>query len=286
MSAVGEARRMAGAMWRRAFPTPVEAARRRIERLAGVTPRRTGGRVQLLEFDLAFADAGSLAAQWQDIFVRQSLRFTPAGAAPRILDCGANVGLASLYFKHQWPAARITAFEPDPAIASLLRGNLQRNGAADIEVVQAAAWRAHERLTFMSEGTDSGTLAPTHSDALASDVEPAAIQVEAVRLRDWLASAPVDLLKLDIEGAELDVLSDIESVLPGVAALHVEVHDFNPARRLLPQCLSILDRAGFVTAIGSVMPVTWRSWPQAHSPFPGAVPGWISVVRAWREPVG
>jgi hypothetical protein len=138
----------------------------------------------------------------------------------------------------------------------------------------------------MSEGTDSGTLAPTHSDALASDVEPAAIQVEAVRLRDWLASAPVDLLKLDIEGAELDVLSDIESVLPGVAALHVEVHDFNPARRLLPQCLSILDRAGFVTAIGSVMPVTWRSWPQAHSPFPGAVPGWISVVRAWREPVG
>ena len=85
----------------------------------------------------------------------------PGGARhgePRILDCGANVGLASLYFKKRYPEARVTAFEADPAIADVLRGNLLRNGCPDVEVVEAAVWTEEGTVEFCREGADSGTI--------------------------------------------------------------------------------------------------------------------------------
>ena len=273
---------LARAAWRVCFPRPAEAAWRHAVRTAQSAPRRAPGTIRLLDYDIAFSDATSLAPQWHDIFVRESLAFNSPRHPPRILDCGANLGLASLYLKRRHPDARITAFEPDPVIAPLLRRNLTHNGGADIEVVEAAVWNARDRLTFFSDQADAGALAATGTPEGSRD--RTTITVDSIRLREWLEREDVDLLKLDIEGAELAVLQDVESALHSVAAIHLEVHDLNPARRLLPECASILDRAGFVTAIGSVLPATWRSWPQSTSPFPGAVPGWITTIRAWREP--
>ena len=268
--------------WRAYFPRPAEAAWRRAVRTAESSPRRAPGTIRLLDYDIAFSDATSLAPQWHDIFVRESLAFNSRRPSPRILDCGANLGLASLYFKRRYADARITAFEPDPVIAPLLRRNLEQNGGADINVVEAAVWNARDRLSFFSDQADAGALAAAETPEGARD--RTATAVNSVRLREWLEGEEIDLLKLDIEGAELVVLQDIESALHSVAAIHLEVHDLNPARRILPECASILDRSGFVTALGGLLPATWRSWPQSHSPFPGAVPGWITTVRAWREP--
>jgi FkbM family methyltransferase len=273
---------VARAAWRVCFPRPAEAAWRHAVRTARSSPRRAPGTIRLLDYDIAFSDATSLAPQWHDIFVRESLAFNSRCRAPRILDCGANLGLASLYFKRRDSEARITAFEPDPVIAPLLRMNLAQNGGGDIEVVEAAVWSTRDRLSFFSDHADAGALAATETPHGARERTPTT--VDSVRLREWLVREEIDLLKLDIEGAELTVLQDVESALGSVAAIHLEVHDLNPARRLLPECASILDRAGFVTALGGVLPATWRSWPQSHSPFPGAVPGWITTIRAWREP--
>jgi hypothetical protein len=134
----------------------------------------------------------------------------------------------------------------------------------------------------LSDEADAGALAATETPEGGRPRTKTI--VDSVRLREWLEREEIDLLKLDIEGAELVVLQDVGSALNSVAAMHLEVHDLNPARRILPECLSILERAGFVIAVGGVLPATWRSWPYSHSPFPGAVPGWITTVRAWREP--
>ena len=278
----GNASQLAGAAWRVCFPRPSEVAWRRAVRTAQSSPRKAPGTIRLLDYEIAFSDATSLAPQWHDIFVRESLAFNSRRPRPRILDCGANLGLASLYFKRRFSDARITAFEPDPVITALLRRNLARNGGADIEVVEAAVWSARERLTFFSDEADAGALAAVERSDAGS--QRSAIAVDSIRLREWLEREDVDLLKLDIEGAELVVLQDVESALSSVAAIHLEVHDLNPARRILPECMAILDRAGFIIALGGVLPATWRSWPESRSPFPGAVPGWITTVRAWREP--
>ncbi|MEW6320190.1 MAG: FkbM family methyltransferase [Acidobacteriota bacterium] len=276
MTLARAARALAGRLTRRLWPTPPEAAWRAIVARAAGEPRYTPGRLRVLDLDLAYTDAWSLGPQWHDIFVRESLAFTPASPAPRILDCGANIGLASIWLKRRFPEARITAFEADPALAAVLRENLAANRCADVEVVEAAVWRAAGRVSFRCEGSDSGAIADVAADTPGRDAELA-----AVRLRDWLAE-PVDLVKLDIEGAELDVLEDCADRLEAIRALQMEVHDFSPARRLLPRCLGLLDRAGFRYALDDFAVASWRDGARVEGPFRHAVPSWIVLVRAWR----
>jgi len=152
-------RRAAGATRRRLAPSPEVAAWRRACRLAERTPRYTHGEIELGPYTLQYSDLLTLCPQWDDIFVRRSLAFTTPAQAPRILDCGANLGLASLFFKRAYPAAKITAFEADPAIARMLAANLRRNGAPDVEVVAAAAWIADGDVAFCGDGADSGAIA-------------------------------------------------------------------------------------------------------------------------------
>ena len=108
-----------------------------------------------------------------------------------------------------------------------------------------------------------------------------AIGVPAVRLRDWLRE-PIDLLKLDIEGAELAVLQDCRDRLHQVRNLTVEVHEFEPARRQTGAMFQLLADAGFVFDMKSLVSLTWRT-PRLASPFPDPAPVWAVIVRAWRS---
>ena len=263
---------------RRLWPTPEEKAWRAIRDRADREGRRTPGELRLMDLDIAYVDALSLAPQWHDIFVRRTLAFRAATVAPRVLDCGANVGLASIWIKREYPQARITAFEADPAIYAVLQRNLQRNKFTDIEAVHAAVWRDAQPISFRSEGTDSGAV-----DQVAADTPGRVCQVPAIRLRDYLASGPpVDLLKLDIEGAEGEVLADAADALDRVNAIQLEVHDFDAGRRLLPGCLSLLEEHGFEYALDDFATATWRASATPRGPFVKAVPAWIVLVRAWR----
>lgn len=279
MSVARTARMVASRAYRRLHPTPAEAAWRRIVREADRSPRYTAGRLRLLDLDVEYPDAQSLAPQWHDLFVRETLAFDPGTDEPRVLDCGANVGLATLWIRRAFPRARVTAFEADPVIARMLAANLARNGCADVEVVAAAAWRGGGTLVFRREGSDSGAV-----DEVGADTEGERVRVPAVRLRDWVAGSRVDLLKLDVEGAERVLLGDLADVLDRVRALHVEVHDFDAARRLLPGCLEILSAAGFTYALDDFAVADWRQGTRPSGPFRHARSGWIVLVRAWREP--
>jgi FkbM family methyltransferase len=269
---------MAGAMRGWAFPSPAEAARRRLERVADSGPRSARGRLQLLDYDLEFADAAPLVPQWNDIFVRETLALDIASDRPRILDCGANVGLATLYFKRRWPAARVTAFEADPVICETLRGNLRRNGMSDVDVVCGAVWTAAEPVRFSCDGADSGAIESVGRPPVVRET----ITVQGIRLRDWIVPEPVDLLKLDIEGAELAVLEDCRDVLDRVKAIHLEIHELSAERRLLPPCLLLLEQAGFTYALDDLFPVRWRNEGRASGPFAHGIPAWVVLARAWR----
>lgn len=268
-------RQLAGGLRRRLRPSPDESAKRLLEAEAERVGRHQPGRVQLAGLDLHYVDALSTVPQWDDLFVRDSLRVAFDGPSPRVLDCGANIGLATLWLKRAYPSARVTAFEADPAIAAVLSRNLAANGAGDVEVVRAAVWSSATTLRFRAEGTDSGAV-----HEVAADTPGTVIEVPAVRLRDWVAREPIDLLKLDIEGAELAVLRDLAPVLDRVGALQMEVHDFALAERRLPACLDLLTRAGFDYTLSDLHQASWRTAPPAAGPFPG-VAAWVILVRAW-----
>jgi len=270
--------RKLGAIRRRLFERPEKAAWRRAWHKAEVTPRFTPGNIRMMEYDVRYSDLLTFCPQWEDIFVKGTLAFASRSRAPRILDCGANVGLASLFFRRLYPHARITAFEADPSLFAILNTNLHANGASDVETRHAALWTSTGTLTFQCEGSDSGMIG-----SLPGAVEGRAATVPSLRLRDVIADGPIDLLKLDIEGAEDAVLADCEPVLHGVKALVMDLHEFDPSVRQSPRVLELLARAGFSYAIDEFVPLTWREpVAGADTPFPGKALQWAMTVRAWR----
>jgi FkbM family methyltransferase len=275
-------RRAAGAVKRHVTPTPAVAAWRHACREADRTPRRTPGSIVLDRYTIRYTDLLTLCPQWKDIFVDRALAFHADTHAPRILDCGANIGLASLFFKSCYPSARITAFEADPAIADVLTVNLRANDAADVDVVSAAVWTGEGVLAFRPDGADSGRIAATSAASNAPS-----LPVPAVRLREYLDRGPVDLLKLDIEGAEAVVLADCAASLSSVRALLVEVHEFDRDRRRAPEILRLLQECGFVYAITHITPLPLRQVnpPEANTgPFRHRSTAWVEAISAWRDP--
>jgi FkbM family methyltransferase len=235
----------------------------------------------MLDYELQYADLLSFCPEWHDIFVDGALEYRSDSAAPRILDCGANVGLASLFFKRRCPSARITAYEADPALCKILRANLDANRAGDVETVHAALWTEDGRVVFHADGTESGMIGTLPGAAAGT-----AVDVPSLRLRDLIerdSNGCIDLLKLDIEGAEDAVLADCEPALARVRAMVLDLHEFDPSRRQAPRVLDLLTRSGFTYAVDEFVPQPWRP-PVAPpvAPFPGKALVWSMTVRAWR----
>src|SRR5688500_1422830 len=89
-------------------------------------PRYTKGVCKLAGRRIEFPDGPSFAAMYDEIFRNEIYRFVSDSANPFVIDCGANIGISILYFKQVYPACRILAFEPDPAIFTYLSKNISR----------------------------------------------------------------------------------------------------------------------------------------------------------------
>ncbi len=170
-------------------------------------------------------------------FIRELYRFATTEEVPRILDCGASTGLSVCYFKKLYPQSEITAFEPDPLVYAMLQRNCQSWGAQDVRLIPKAVWTCETTLPFPSAGKASGRLDEANTDA---DVP----RVPTCRLRDYLTQR-VDLLRLDIEGAEVDVLLDCADLLGQVRNLAVDYHSLFRRPQRLDELVAVLTRAGF-----------------------------------------
>ena len=201
-------------------------------------PRYTPMTMQIDGRQISVIDGPSAASMAAHIFCQpQSMRFRADRANPYILDCGANVGISVLYWKSLYPHARVVAFEPDPWAFSCLRDNCA--AFPDVELQQSAVWTMNGEMVFASDGADGGCLA-VYNEAKAPRVTA---KVKTVRLRDLLTE-PIDLLKIDIEGAEVDVLVDCADRLGHVQRLFVEYHSFEGREQRLDELLRVLRDAG------------------------------------------
>lgn len=145
-----------------------------------------------------------------------------------IIDVGANVGFASVYFANRYPNARIIAIEPESSNVALLRKNVAPYGR--IEVHEAAVWYESTTLTLIDEGDKSGIQVRADGSGGGS--------VRAMTIDEVLALAGtdrVDILKIDIEGAEKELFERNPAWLGNVGVLMIELHD-----RLRPGCSKAL----------------------------------------------
>jgi FkbM family methyltransferase len=242
-------------------------------------PRRQPGELTLEGRPFRYVDLHSFYHQAVQIFAQSLYDFESSTSTPLIYDCGAHIGLASLFFKQRYPAARIVAFEADPAICDVLRFNLTSFGASDIEIRQQAVWIHEDGVTFQTSSDDAG-MVTEHAGAASTT----AVTVPSASLHRLLKAQAAELVKLDIEGAEFAVIQDCAPVLRQSRCYLVEAHILqHPAK--LGALLSVFEQNGFRYVLSDLHQTVWLPL-DAQSPKPPfkqcSADKFLVSVFAWR----
>ncbi len=168
---------------------------------------------------------------FRSVFLRDECRVPASPARPPrvIVDGGAYVGYSTAYYALAYPEARIIAVEPEPNNLAQLRANTK--DLPNVTVVHGAIWHRRERLHIENPGAASYSFRMTPDTAGAEFVQ-------AFTIPDLMALAEtdfIDILKLDIEGAEREVFQHAGPWIRQTGILCVEVHD-----RYKPGCSAAL----------------------------------------------
>lgn len=131
------------------------------------------------------------------------------------IDVGANYGTFSIIASRiVGDEGRVIAIEPQAELASCIRESLRLSGIANVEVIESGAGREPGTVTLLVPTNDTGR-AGTKSGFSATGPH-SRIEVPIVRIDDLLPrlrERPGILMKLDVEGSELDVLSGAEQLI-------------------------------------------------------------------------
>jgi len=155
-----------------------------------------------------------------------------------VLDIGANIGIAALYFAHHFPNATVHAFEPDPGNCEVLAQNAQ---AIPRIRVHGFALGAEDGELELFDSDDKSNLGGFSSHSLG--VNPGRSKKVPVRHAGRalaeLGISRADILKVDTEGAECEILTALDRTLLGnVRVIMGELHgrrDFELLDYLQPQ---------------------------------------------------
>jgi FkbM family methyltransferase len=172
-----------------------------------------------------------------------------------VLDIGANVGMFSLCVKAAKPGATVLAFEPMPPTLDALHKNIELHELSGITVYPVALGTEEDscvEFTFYPQAPANSTRYPEQKLLLLPIMdESITVPVDVTTAAAILASRPelerIDLVKIDVEGAELEVLNGLSaSDWDLVRAFVIEVNDIDG--RLDAVCTLLTEHGYAVTA--------------------------------------
>ena len=144
-----------------------------------------------------------------------------------IIDAGANVGLASLFFKLKYPSAEIVAIEIENGNAEAIKKNTF--GFSNFELLQNALF--NKKTFFKIEDPYNATNSFQIREVDTNEnYDIASVTLDEIMSnKNW---ETIDLLKIDIEGAEKQLFeNDYQNWLPKTKVIMIETHD-----RMIPKC--------------------------------------------------
>ncbi len=218
-----------------------------------------------LNFNVKFFNRTNFLFLFKEIFIERTYQFKAKTNNPHIVDLGSNIGLSILFFKRLYPKSTIIGFEPDKETFNLLSENISKN-VNGVKLVNAAVGTHRGKINFYSSETKGWGMS-----TLESKSSTICKKVDVVPLSDYL-NRKVDLLKMDIEGTEVEVICAAKDKLCNVDRIVLEYH-FNQRNKIIP-LFKALEEAGFHYYVASV--------PPSHLPYLN-ICFWGGIIVAERD---
>ena len=212
------------------------------------------------QYSLAYNNKEMTVQLVQEIFNDNIYTFKTTKKEPLIIDAGSNIGIATIFFKSLYPQAKILCFEPDPNSFVLLKRNIFNNCLREVTIVNAALAAKTGVIDFYGEITQNTPYSCGNSiiqewgeqrsldDAIY--LMKNKIKVSAVQLSTYITEE-IDFLKLDIEGAERQVLEELGDKITLIKEIAVEIHCTNDKKFInhLDSIISLFKKYSFHTEI-------------------------------------
>jgi len=202
---------------------------------------------------IAFPDYGWFCHLWREIFILENYYFESKNTKPYIIDAGSNIGMSIYYFKFLYPSSRIVAFEPDPQAFNFLKKNIRQNNFKDVTIHNIALGPNTGTITLYQDPIVEASGINTTKVRYASfgDKEKG-VEVEMKPLSLFLDAATIDLLKIDIEGAEYEVFEELRNKPNTIKRIFLELHQSDDFKNeAIPMILTDLNNKGFRYAVTS-----------------------------------
>lgn len=205
------------------------------------------------KFKVNFHNYLSFVFLYREIFVKQEY-FIPIKKTPLILDCGSNIGLSVLFFKLFYPCSVIHAFEPLPENYNLLEKNILQNKLKDVKSYNVAISNkdSYLKLYYSKEDIANSNLRSSVFSE-RSNIDLDVVIVKSISLSNFIDKLDqIDILKMDIEGAEFSVFENLtkKNVLSKINHILLEVHH-NVSNNKLSKLLDILEKNNFIFYLDS-----------------------------------
>jgi FkbM family methyltransferase len=179
-----------------------------------------------IKFPFVLRIPSSDVATCEQIFIDLEYDFNVKGTPRVIVDAGANIGLASIYFANKFPDAKIIAIEPEESNLKVLKRNIAPY--ENIVPVCGALWHENTRIKLVDTGIGKWGFMTTAQESAEETYGVMVDEVQGVTVDTIMKEQGIDhidILKVDIEGAEREVFGDSSSWLGKVDALIIELHD-------------------------------------------------------------
>jgi len=198
----------------------------------------------IVGFKMKFLNHRILEYLFNEIFIINEYYFVTENDSPYIIDCGSNIGMSILYFKMLYPYSRILAFEPGEETYFCLEENVKNNGLNSVAIHKAALFNKEGTIDFYYDQDNVGSLVmSTKQNRMPNQRR----SVEASILSKYI-DEEVDFLKIDIEGAELEVIEELINArkLSYVKQMVIEYHHHIVRESdVFSKLLRFLEDAGF-----------------------------------------
>jgi len=176
-------------------------------------------RLPFLQHPVYFRNIGSDAKMFEQIFVNKEYDVKIPVAPQVIIDLGANVGFASVFFANRFPNAKIFAIEPDESNYATAQKNLAPY--KNVQLVKGAVWHKSQTINLVDKGY--GVAAYMVEEGTGKN------EVKAYTIKEIMEimnTATIDILKMDVEGTEKELFeSGSGEWLPVTKVLITETHD-------------------------------------------------------------